>query len=80
MGDLMAAVCIAEDGGRWDETRELLQWASQCRCCTLPVNLTADDINTHTSKTVRHTHRGGRERAERPHPLSLSVCVCGVGV
>ncbi|CEM10031.1 unnamed protein product [Vitrella brassicaformis CCMP3155] len=52
MGELMAAVWIAEEGGRWDETREVLQWASQCGCCTLPVNLTADDINTHANKTA----------------------------
>ncbi|CEM29741.1 unnamed protein product, partial [Vitrella brassicaformis CCMP3155] len=52
MGELMAAVCIAEKGGRWDETGEVLQWASQCRYCTLPLNLTADDINTHANKTA----------------------------
>ncbi|CEM09038.1 unnamed protein product [Vitrella brassicaformis CCMP3155] len=52
MGELMAAVWIAEEGGRWAETREVLQWASQCRYCTLPIMLTADDINTHASKTL----------------------------
>jgi len=52
MGELMAAVWIAEEGGRWDETGEVLQWASQCRYCTLPLNLTADDINTHANKTA----------------------------
>ncbi|CEM29749.1 unnamed protein product [Vitrella brassicaformis CCMP3155] len=52
MGELMAAVWIAEEGGRWDETREVLQWASQCGCCILPINLTADDIKTHANKTA----------------------------
>ncbi|CEM11093.1 unnamed protein product [Vitrella brassicaformis CCMP3155] len=52
MGDLMAAVWIAEEGGRWDETGEVLQLASQCGYCQLPLNLTADDINTHASKTA----------------------------
>ncbi|CEM38236.1 unnamed protein product [Vitrella brassicaformis CCMP3155] len=52
MGDLLAAVWIAEEGGRWDETREVLQRASQCGYCTLPINLTADDINTHPNKTA----------------------------
>ncbi|CEM38243.1 unnamed protein product [Vitrella brassicaformis CCMP3155] len=52
MGDLMAAVWIAEEGGPWDETREVLQWASQCGFCQLPINLTADDINTHPNKTA----------------------------
>ncbi|CEM06519.1 unnamed protein product [Vitrella brassicaformis CCMP3155] len=52
MGDLLAAVRIAEEGGRWDETREVLQWASQCRYCTLPVTLTSPDINKHANKTA----------------------------
>ncbi|CEL93584.1 unnamed protein product [Vitrella brassicaformis CCMP3155] len=52
MGDLLAAVWVAEEGGRWDETGEVLQLASQCGDCTLPLSLTADDINTHWSKTV----------------------------
>ncbi|CEM26489.1 unnamed protein product [Vitrella brassicaformis CCMP3155] len=60
MRELLAAVWIGEEGGRWDETREVLQLASQCRYCTLPVNLTADNINTHASKTLnmvgRHIH------------------------
>ncbi|CEM25418.1 unnamed protein product, partial [Vitrella brassicaformis CCMP3155] len=52
MGELMAAVWIAEEGGRWEEMREVLQWASQCRYCTLPLNLTTDDINTHANKAA----------------------------
>ncbi|CEL92847.1 unnamed protein product [Vitrella brassicaformis CCMP3155] len=52
IGELMAAVWIAEEGGRWDETGEMLQWASQCGCCQLPLNLTADDIRTHANKTA----------------------------
>mmetsp|Transcript_44932 Transcript_44932/g.126882 ORF Transcript_44932/g.126882 Transcript_44932/m.126882 type:complete len:380 (+) Transcript_44932:212-1351(+) len=36
----------------WEEVAEVLQWASQCDCCTLPLSLTADDINTHWSETV----------------------------
>ncbi|CEM28925.1 unnamed protein product [Vitrella brassicaformis CCMP3155] len=52
IGELMAAVWIAEEGGRWDETREVLQLASQCRYCTLPLMLTRDDINTHVNKTA----------------------------
>ncbi|CEM11099.1 unnamed protein product [Vitrella brassicaformis CCMP3155] len=52
MADLMAAVCIAEEGGRWDETGEVLQLASQCGNCELPVILMSDDINTHANKTA----------------------------
>ncbi|CEM29087.1 unnamed protein product [Vitrella brassicaformis CCMP3155] len=64
VSDLMAAACIAEEPGarrKWKETGETLQWASQCRYCTLPLMLTSADINTHANKTVGHT-QGGRER------------------
>ncbi|CEM20838.1 unnamed protein product [Vitrella brassicaformis CCMP3155] len=50
--ELLAAVWIAEHGGRWDEVREVLQLASQFGYCTLPVNITADDIRTHANKTA----------------------------
>ncbi|CEM24050.1 unnamed protein product [Vitrella brassicaformis CCMP3155] len=36
----------------WEEVAEVLQLASQCGCCTLPVNLTADDINKHADETA----------------------------
>ncbi|CEM29130.1 unnamed protein product [Vitrella brassicaformis CCMP3155] len=52
VGALMAAVWIAEEGGRWDETEETLQLAEQCRYCRLPVIVTADDINKHANKTT----------------------------
>ncbi|CEM09020.1 unnamed protein product [Vitrella brassicaformis CCMP3155] len=48
---LLAAIWMMEEQ-RWDEVAEVLQLASQCGCCTLPVNLTADDIRTHASKTA----------------------------
>ncbi|CEM01473.1 unnamed protein product [Vitrella brassicaformis CCMP3155] len=48
---LLAAIWMVEEQ-RWDEVAEVLQWASQCGNCTLPVNLTADDIRTHVSKTA----------------------------
>ncbi|CEM25453.1 unnamed protein product [Vitrella brassicaformis CCMP3155] len=49
--DLLAAVCVVEEGG-WDEMAEVIELAGQCGCCDLPVILTADDINTHTNKTA----------------------------
>ena len=41
--ELLAAIWMVEEQ-RWDEAAEVLQLASQCRYCTLPLNLTADDI------------------------------------
>ncbi|CEM38864.1 unnamed protein product [Vitrella brassicaformis CCMP3155] len=38
--------------GSWVEIGVVIEWASQCRYCTLPLNLTADDINTHANKTA----------------------------
>ncbi|CEM36232.1 unnamed protein product [Vitrella brassicaformis CCMP3155] len=52
MGELMVAMWIAEEGGRWDETGEVLQLASHCRYCTLPIMFTSTDINTHVNKTA----------------------------
>ncbi|CEM26505.1 unnamed protein product [Vitrella brassicaformis CCMP3155] len=49
--DLLAAVCVVEEGP-WDEIGEVIELAGQCGCCDLPVILAADDINTHTNKTV----------------------------
>ncbi|CEM25907.1 unnamed protein product [Vitrella brassicaformis CCMP3155] len=49
--ELLAAIWMVEEQ-RWDEVAEVLQLASQCGCCTLPLNLTADDINTHPNKTA----------------------------
>ncbi|CEM29750.1 unnamed protein product [Vitrella brassicaformis CCMP3155] len=49
--ELLAAVWLVEEQ-KWDEVAEVLQWASECGCCTLPLNLTADDINTHANKTA----------------------------
>ncbi|CEM11098.1 unnamed protein product [Vitrella brassicaformis CCMP3155] len=48
---LLAAIWLVEEQ-KWDEVAEVLQWASDCGFCQLPVNLTADDINTHASKTA----------------------------
>ncbi|CEL99410.1 unnamed protein product [Vitrella brassicaformis CCMP3155] len=49
--DLLAAVCVMEEGP-WVEIGEVTEWASQCGDCELPVTLTADDINTHANKTA----------------------------
>ncbi|CEM00910.1 unnamed protein product, partial [Vitrella brassicaformis CCMP3155] len=49
--DLLAAVCVVEEGG-WDEMGEVIEVAGQCGSCDLPVILTADDINTHANKTA----------------------------
>ena len=77
--ELLAAIWMVEEQ-KWDEVAEVLQWASECGFCQLPLNLTADDINTHANKTVRHTHRGaGREQRGLILSFCLSVC-CGVGV
>ncbi|CEM08998.1 unnamed protein product [Vitrella brassicaformis CCMP3155] len=51
MCDLLAAVCVMEEG-EWVEIGEVIEWASQCGHCTLPVNLTADDINAHANMTA----------------------------
>ncbi|CEM30279.1 unnamed protein product [Vitrella brassicaformis CCMP3155] len=48
---LLAAMWMVEKQ-RWEEVAEVLRWASQCGCCTLPVNVTADDINKHADKTA----------------------------
>ncbi|CEM25055.1 unnamed protein product [Vitrella brassicaformis CCMP3155] len=48
---LVAAMWMVEQQS-WDEVAEVLRWASQCACCTLPVNITAADINKHADKTV----------------------------
>ncbi|CEM24942.1 unnamed protein product [Vitrella brassicaformis CCMP3155] len=48
---LLAAMWMVEQQ-RWDEVAEVLRWASQCGCCTLPVNLTAAGINKHADKTA----------------------------
>ncbi|CEM36441.1 unnamed protein product [Vitrella brassicaformis CCMP3155] len=49
--DLLAAVCVVEEGP-WGEMGEVIELAGRCRNCDLPVILTADDINTHTNKTA----------------------------
>ncbi|CEM26487.1 unnamed protein product, partial [Vitrella brassicaformis CCMP3155] len=49
--DLLAAACVVEEGP-WGEMAEVIEVAGQCGNCDLPVILTADDINTHTNKTV----------------------------
>ncbi|CEM04432.1 unnamed protein product [Vitrella brassicaformis CCMP3155] len=49
--DLLAAVCVVEEGP-WDEIGEVIELAGQCGNCDLPVILTSDDINTHTNKTT----------------------------
>ncbi|CEM09024.1 unnamed protein product [Vitrella brassicaformis CCMP3155] len=49
--DLLAAVCVMEEGD-WMEMGEVIELAGQCGHCDLPVILTADDIRTHASKTA----------------------------
>ncbi|CEM04437.1 unnamed protein product [Vitrella brassicaformis CCMP3155] len=49
--DLLAAVCVVEEGP-WVEMAEVVELAGQCGNCDLPVILTSDDINTHTNKTA----------------------------
>ncbi|CEM04596.1 unnamed protein product [Vitrella brassicaformis CCMP3155] len=49
--DLLAAVCVMEEG-EWVEMGEVIELAAQCGNCELPVILTADDINTHANKTA----------------------------
>ncbi|CEM10032.1 unnamed protein product [Vitrella brassicaformis CCMP3155] len=49
--ELLAAVWLVEEQ-KWDEVAEVLQWASECGFCQLPLNLTADDINRHVNKTA----------------------------
>ncbi|CEM25929.1 unnamed protein product [Vitrella brassicaformis CCMP3155] len=48
---LLAAMWMVEQQ-KSDEVAEVLQLASKCRYCTLPVNITADDINIHADKTA----------------------------
>ncbi|CEM31864.1 unnamed protein product [Vitrella brassicaformis CCMP3155] len=48
---LLAAMWLVEEQ-TWDEVTDILRLAAQCGRCTLPVWLTADDINRHASKTV----------------------------
>ncbi|CEM10287.1 unnamed protein product [Vitrella brassicaformis CCMP3155] len=38
----------------WDEVADILRLAAQCGRCTLPVRLTADDIDRHANKTLFH--------------------------
>ncbi|CEM04398.1 unnamed protein product [Vitrella brassicaformis CCMP3155] len=47
--DLLAAVCVVEEGP-WVEIGQVIELAGQCGNCDLPVILTADDINTHKNK------------------------------
>ncbi|CEM09005.1 unnamed protein product [Vitrella brassicaformis CCMP3155] len=49
--DLLAAVCVMEEGD-WMEMGEVIELAGQCGYCELPVILTANDINTHINKTA----------------------------
>ncbi|CEM09039.1 unnamed protein product [Vitrella brassicaformis CCMP3155] len=49
--DLLAAVCVMEEGS-WVEIGVVIELAGQCGYCELPVILTSDDINTHANKTA----------------------------
>ncbi|CEM04403.1 unnamed protein product [Vitrella brassicaformis CCMP3155] len=49
--DLLAAVCVMEEGP-WGEMGEVIELAGQCGNCDLPVILTFDDINAHANKTT----------------------------
>ncbi|CEM12814.1 unnamed protein product [Vitrella brassicaformis CCMP3155] len=48
---LLAAMWLVEKQ-TWDEVADVLRLAEQCGRCTLPVRLTADDINRHANKTA----------------------------
>ncbi|CEM31860.1 unnamed protein product [Vitrella brassicaformis CCMP3155] len=48
---LLAAMWLVEEQ-TWDEVVDILRLAAQCGRCTLPVRLTADDINSHANKTA----------------------------
>ncbi|CEM36323.1 unnamed protein product [Vitrella brassicaformis CCMP3155] len=47
---LLPAVWLVEEQ-TWDEIADILRLAAHCGRCTLPVRLTADDINRHANKT-----------------------------
>ncbi|CEM23975.1 unnamed protein product [Vitrella brassicaformis CCMP3155] len=49
--DLLAAVCVVEEGD-WGEMSEVIELAGKCGNCELPVTLTGADINTHANKTA----------------------------
>ncbi|CEM26930.1 unnamed protein product [Vitrella brassicaformis CCMP3155] len=49
--DLLAAVCVVEEGA-WGEMGEVVELAGQCGNCELPVTLNSADINTHANKTA----------------------------
>ncbi|CEM00936.1 unnamed protein product [Vitrella brassicaformis CCMP3155] len=49
--DLLAAVCVVEEGG-WGEMVEVIELAGQCGNCELPVTLSGADINTHANITA----------------------------
>ena len=70
--DLLAAVCVVEEGA-WDEMSEVIELAGQCGNCELPVTLSGADINTHANKTVSRQREG---RAGEGEGLILSVCLC----
>ncbi|CEL98355.1 unnamed protein product [Vitrella brassicaformis CCMP3155] len=46
--DLLAAVCVVEEGD-WGEMAEVIELAGQCGNCELPVTLSGADINTHAN-------------------------------
>ncbi|CEM20435.1 unnamed protein product [Vitrella brassicaformis CCMP3155] len=48
---VLPAIWMVEEQ-RWDEVADVLRLAEQCGRCTLPVRLTADDINRHANKTA----------------------------
>ena len=70
VGDLLAALCVAEAGG-WSEMSEAVELAGQCGNCQLPVRLTAADLHQYPNKTVSQPREGGRE-GER---TALNRCV-----
>ncbi|CEM21781.1 unnamed protein product [Vitrella brassicaformis CCMP3155] len=49
--DLLAAVCVVEEGD-WGEMAEVIELAEQCGNCELPVTLSGADINTHANRTA----------------------------
>ncbi|CEM10290.1 unnamed protein product [Vitrella brassicaformis CCMP3155] len=51
VGDLLAALCVAEAGG-WSEMSEAVELAGQCGNCQLPVRLTAADLHQYPNKTA----------------------------
>ncbi|CEM28768.1 unnamed protein product [Vitrella brassicaformis CCMP3155] len=51
--DLLAAVCVVEEGDWGGEMGDVIELAGQCGNCELPVPLSGADINTHANITLK---------------------------